>query len=133
MENSYGFEISMSCVYNEDKGYDAGINLTTSDGGSANFECSADTLSEVVDKFYKEGFDEMMGKIVSYYNKPEELTPEQENEKLRKQIEKLTFENNKLRAQACNCKSYDSHKAKRDLNKNITYDDIDLLKFILGI
>lgn len=95
MENSYGFEVNMSCVYNEGKGYDAGINVTTSDGGSASYECSAKSLTDLIDKISGEGMDTV---ILPVLFEPKPKTPEEQIAELTAQVNQLMEENKKLRA-----------------------------------
>lgn len=118
MENSYGFEVSMSCVYNDGEGYDAGINVTTSDGAAANFECSAPNMQELFDKLSTDGLDVILPTL--FEKKAEEpMTLEQQVDMLSKRIDELTAENEKLRAQACHCNSHNAPKAKKDFDPDV--------------
>lgn len=127
MENSYGFEVSMSCVYNSGEGYDAGINVTTSDGRAANFECSADTMNELYDKLSTEGIDTILP-VLFQEPEPEPKTLEEQIAELTEKVNALTQENEQLRAQADSFKSR-TRKTKTDTITPDTYNR--LLRSIL--
>lgn len=95
MENSYGFEICCSGVYNEDTGFEFGLNTKSSNGKTASYECKADTFDELIEKIYNEGVSTVVDMMTE---EPEPKTLEEQIEDLKAQLEDAKKENENLRS-----------------------------------